>query len=62
MAEHYEELPAGKGFPTPEDMERWQIAFDELIPGGNASELIGFMRTDDGHLMGICRLKCESNA
>ena len=62
MAEHYEELPKGKGFPTTGDMARWQKAFDDLVPGGNAGELIGFRVADTGEVMGICRLKGGTDA
>lgn len=62
MAEHFEELPIGKGFPTADDMRRWQKTFDELIPGGNAGELVGFRIADTGELMGVCRLKADGDA
>ena len=62
MAEHYEELPERKGFPTSEDMLRWQAAFGNLIPGGNASELIGFRAAKTGEVMAVCRLRSEANA
>ena len=62
MVEHYEQLPEGKGFPTPEDMARWRKAFDDLVPGGNAGELIGLRVADTGEVMGICRLKGKTNA
>jgi hypothetical protein len=38
-------------------MKRWQAAFDAMVPGGNASELVGFGIADTGELMAICRLK-----
>lgn len=59
MVEHYELLPEEKGFPTVEDMRRWQKAFEDMVPGGNAGELLGFRLADTGELMGICRLKPE---
>ena len=62
MVEHYEQLPEGRGFPTPGDMARWQKTFDDLVPGGNAGNLIGFRVADTGEIMGICRLKGEANA
>ena len=62
MVEHYEQLPAGRGFPSCEDMLRWQRAFDELVPAGNAGELIGFRVAETGEVLGICRLKGEANA
>lgn len=57
MAEHLEDAPKGHGFPTLDDMKRWQAAFDAMVPGGNASELVGFRVVDTGELMAICRLK-----
>ena len=59
MADHYQQLPDNAGFPTADDMKRWQKTFDDLIPGGNAAELVGFKMTDDGHLMGVCKLKSK---
>jgi hypothetical protein len=57
MAEHLEEIPEGRGFPTLDDIKRWQAAFDALVPGGNNSELLGFRIVDTGELMAICRFK-----
>ena len=61
MVEHYEQLPEDKGFPTIDDMVRWQKAFDDLVPGGNAGKLIGFRVAHTGEVMGICRLKGETD-
>jgi hypothetical protein len=57
MAEYLEDVPEGRGFPTLDDMKRWQAAFAAMLPGGNASELVGFRIVDTGELMAICRLK-----
>lgn len=57
MAEYLEDIPVGRGFPTPADMKGWQATFDAMVPGGNASELIGFRIVDTGELMAICRPK-----
>ena len=57
MAEHLEDVPKGRGLPTIDDMKRWQAAFDAIVPGGNASELVGFRIVDTGDLMAICRRK-----
>jgi hypothetical protein len=57
MAEHLEEIPKEAGLPTLDDMKRWQAAFDATVPGGNASELVGFRIVETGELMAICRLK-----
>ena len=60
MVEYYEELPAGMGFPTADDMRQWQLLFEKAVPGGNSAELIGF-KFADGHLFGVCRGKGGSN-
>lgn len=61
MAEHLEELPEGVGFPTADDIRRWQQLFDKSVPGGNSAELIGF-KFADGHLFGVCQIKDDPNA
>jgi hypothetical protein len=60
MVEHLEDIPKGRGFPTLEEMKRGQAAFDALVPGGNASELVGFKIVDTGELMAICRRKRDA--
>ena len=57
MAKHYQQLPDNVGFPNAADMKRWQEVFDDLVPGGNTAELVGFEMSDDGQLMGVCTLK-----
>jgi hypothetical protein len=50
-------MPKGRGFPTLEEMKRWQAAFDAMVPGGNASELVVFKIVDTGELMATRRRK-----
>src|SRR5215468_8227336 len=59
MVEHLEDIPKGPGFPTLEEMKGWQAAFDAMVPGGNASELVGF-RIVDHQLVAICRFKDQA--
>lgn len=59
MAEHYEELPDGMGFPTDDDMRQWQLLFATAVPSEHGAELIGF-KISKGHIVGICRDKARN--